>query len=161
MAHFDPLRTSILVDQLEMAMNEKLPGTIEQFDPKLVQPILDDLHESTRGECPMVRLELDVSSGKRALRGVANRAGLLRLGVALAKAATQSDVQVVVHGDGWVEHNSGDGLIEIVITEDPWPQPPVRRRMGKVGFVFLGLVITSLFTLAVIGGIRVAQWMAH
>ncbi|MFL5243366.1 MAG: hypothetical protein ACJ8FY_14770 [Gemmataceae bacterium] len=142
-------------------MKDVLPTQSEQFDPRLHEPVLDELLENTRGQCPMVKLEVDVRSSQRALRGVANRAGLLRLGVALAKAATQNDVQVVVHGDGSVEQETGIGLIEIILTEDPWPKPRKRRELGRTGYMILALAAIITLILVGIGAFQVVEWIDH
>jgi hypothetical protein len=112
------------------------------FDTARVQMVLHDLLQSTRGEMPLLELTL-AGEATPAVRGVANRAGLLRFGLRLALAAIEADPAVTIHTDGSVTGPEKPGVLELVLTEEAkQPSPPERW------VTVLLAALTSVFYLA-------------
>lgn len=164
MAPFDSHRTRVLVNYLNDIVASFKREEFENFNPRQPREIARELGESTRGECPMVELTPEHTGDRIRIRGVANRAGLLRLGARLAEAALDTEVGLVVHPDGRVEASPGIGLIEITLTDAAWPQRRIDRRatLGTVGacLISAGIVVT-IAVLTLIGLVQVVSWVIH
>lgn len=164
MAPVDSHRTRALVNYLNDVVASFKREEFENFNPRQPREIARELGESTRGQCPMVELTPEHTGDRIRIRALANRAGLLRLGARLAEAALDTEVGLVVHPDGWVEASPGIGLIEITLTDAPWPQRRIDRRatLGTLGACLISAgIVVAIAALTLIGLVHVATWIIH
>ncbi len=127
------------------------------YNVKRSQILLRDLERSTRGMMPMFRFE-EAPAAAPTLTCLANRAGLLRLGVRLAALAFTANQRVVLERDGTIGRDGKDGIVEIILIEDlpgqslrrsPWR---VRVKLSRLwGEVLAGAVILVYGMLAAVG----------
>lgn len=105
---------------------------MKTYDISRSQFLLRDLERSTRGAMPMFQFDDSEPAGPL-LTAIANRAGLLRLGVRLAAAAFTANNRVVLDSYGKVAGNGQPGIIEISLLEDlsgtPARRTPFARRL--------------------------------
>jgi hypothetical protein len=137
----------------------------DDFQAKRVQLILRDLEHSLRGRAAMLEFQAEPPATS-VLRGVASRAGLLRLGLRLAQAALDADAIVSVGPDGRVNRDADVGLIEITLTDEPFeerrPDDSKLSTLGTLalcgcGIAVLALLLVGLGTVASL----VAKWAGH
>jgi hypothetical protein len=127
------------------------------FDLRRVRLVLRDLLKSTQGSAPMLELSPSVESTPR-LRGVANRSGLLRLGLRLALAAIEEDPAISVDSEGRVNPAGAPGVIDIVLTEES--ELPTPRKKGSDIFVFVvPVIVMTILALAVVGLATTLRWI--
>lgn len=129
------------------------------YDTARIRHVLLDLLRTTRGEAPMVELK-GPARDDPVVRGVANRAGALRLGLWLASAALEADSVVSVQPDGTVRGDAEPGLVEIVFTDEKDGQvPSPRKRFPLIGVMSSCLIVIAVLGLAVIGLLTVVGWL--
>jgi hypothetical protein len=137
----------------------------DDFQSKRVQLILRDLEHSLRGRAAMLEFQTEPQATSL-VRGVASRAGLLRLGLRLAQAALDADAIVSVGPDGRVNRDADVGLIEITLTEEPFekrrPDDSKLSTFGTLalcgcGIAVLALLLVGLGTVASL----IAKWLGH
>ncbi len=132
------------------------------YDVARARLMLRDLEKRTRGQSAMLELEA-VAADPPYLRGVANRAGLFRLGLLLASAALEADLQVSVWPDGSVsrDEQAPGSLLQIVLTDEaPLPQRP-SAAPGPLFACLMTLLVFAVLALAVIGLRTVSQWLGR
>jgi hypothetical protein len=131
----------------------------DDFDFQRARLVLNDLERSIRGRTPTLAFEWDEGPA-RAIRGVANRVGLLRMGLQLASLAIEADAIVAVRADGRVTGDGEGGLIEISLIDEPLASRRAEpQRLSRVGFA--ALVGCGILTVSVllIGSFAVLQWV--
>ena len=130
------------------------------FEMGRAQLILRDLLKTTRGQAPMLEMSPQPGSST-ALRGLANRSGLMRLGLRLALAALEEDPVVSVHSDGLVTGQGAPGVLEIVLTEQTTLAQPPKQSFPILGCIS-GLVLVAIaVALAIIGFGTLLTWLDH
>lgn len=134
---------------------------LDDFHSRRVQLILRDLEHSLRGRAAMLEFETGPEDAS-VIRGVANRAGLLRLGLRLALAAIEADTIVSVGADGRVNRDAQVGLIEITLADEPPEQRlPSGQKLSAIGtFALCGCGIAVL-ALLLVGFVTCAGWIAR
>src|SRR5262245_45914065 len=100
---------------------------MDAFDVTRAKVMLRDLERATRGRMPILRVE-PPSSEWLAIRIIADRMGLLRLGVQLAESALTAQRRVVVDDDGRVGAGSMEGAFLEVCLVDAQPSGAGRAR---------------------------------
>jgi hypothetical protein len=134
---------------------------LDDFQFKRVQLILRDLEHSLRGRAAILEFETEPQASS-IIRGVANRAGLLRLGLRLAQAAIEADTIVSVGPDGRVNRDAQVGLIEIALADESVEQHlPSGQKLSAFGtFALCGCGIAVL-ALLLVGLVTCAGWIAR
>jgi hypothetical protein len=126
-----------------------MPTMPIQFDMRRAQFLLRDLLKMTQGQAPMVEFNPSPDFAAK-LRGLANRSGLLRLGLRLSLAALEADPIVSVYSDGTVTEEGTTGVLEITLTEES--DLPAPESHSKILTAIFGVVV-----LVVVLGILVLQ----
>jgi hypothetical protein len=155
--------------------------SIEEQDVVRLRMILRDLGSSLKLRGAAVELGPAADSGPgEPIRGLANRAGVLRMGLDLVAAAVDGEAWLELRADGLVEvdgqrlregvechngvnvHNPRDGatptVMAISVSEDLEPPlPPTAEGPGLVGLGCFGAFLGAGF-LMIVGAITVVGW---
>ena len=136
-----------------------MPTTKQEYDAERIRILLDDLWDRTRREAGFVRIE-QKSLPLPKVTGTATRAGLLRLGLDIARESQLPAVDsVTIDAEGWVSGN--DGPVEILLADDNAFERPRPNMTYKVSCGVAIALIVSTLVLAVIGLGTVTTWVVN
>lgn len=117
----------------------------EDFDWQKVYFVLRDVERTTRSRPARIALTLDPQDAPAVVRGVADREGLIALGLNLAVSALEAGTSLAVRPDGTIARDGGSGLIEFTVADSasvtrmhapprPW-KPLLRLIVGAFALV--------------------------
>jgi len=132
------------------------------YDEARVAILLDDLAARTRAQAAAIEFGCE-SCCSSSVAGDATRAGVLRLGVDIARAS-QNSSNVWIGRDGSVNTNVHPvhTVIGLDIVASIEPMQVARDRKSKVwpwDLVWVGMFCAAIFSLAAIGFVTVLGWL--